>query len=278
MAPSKMSVFGRLARVRPFDGTRSTSASTTTSTAPTTPIEGRLDPQKALNNKVEKSFEVNQDQDSPPEYTSNATADIEDVQVKIWVGPEQVAYQVAERLLCDSSAVFQARRFSRSVRLEDSEALMLPFELRDTETETFEAYLRWLYNRKLVNRSNDLSLGKLYVLACKIEDVLLHNTVIDAFLVGKKGSANGFGSLLIELAYTHCGTSSQLRRMLLDDLLAVIDIGNAHWLRDAEADLPKAFYVDVAFGLVMHEKTLLRVGNTDKCKYHEHNADVPHCS
>ena len=224
------------------------------------------------------SPEVDQNQDSPPEYTSSANGNIEDVLVKIWVGPEQVAYQVAEKLLCQSSVVFEARRFSRSVRLEDSEALMLPYELPGTKTKTFEAYLQWLYNRKLVNQSNDLLLGELYLLACKIEDVLLQNTVIDALKVGKKGGASGFSNLLIELAYTHCETSSQLRHMLLDDTLAVMDKGNAHWLREVEADLPKAFYVDMAFGLVMDEKTLLRVGNTDKCQYHEHNADVPHCS
>ena len=261
-----MSVFGRLARAR------------TSSTTPTRPIEGRLDPQSAPNSKLEKSLEVGHNQDSPPEYTSNAIENIEDVQVKIWVGPQQVVYQVAERLLCQSSVVFAARRFSRSVRLEDSEALMLPFELPNTETETFEAYLQWLYHRKLVDHSNDLLLGKLYVLACKIENVLLQNTVIDALLVAKKNGATGFSNLLVELAYTHCGTSSQLRRMLLDDVLVIMDVSNAHWLRDQEANLPKAFYVDVAFGLVMHEKRLLRVGETDKCKYHEHNADVPYCS
>lgn len=195
----------------------------------------------------------------------------------ISVGAKKVQYQVSEKKICMKSALLEGRRSRRAFQTVST---VTPFSLASTEPDIFVAYLHWVHHDAISN-ATQLELGKLYLLAEMLHDLLLQNIIVDTLLGNQRLSKRGFKPNFIAHMYMHATTASQLYRMVRDDSIALSGLTNPDWFRTVEQTLPKEFYVDMAIGLgkcLGKDGRLLRPRKAAKCEYHVHNMNVPKCT
>lgn len=158
--------------------------------------------------------------------------------------------------------------------------------LPETDPDTFELYLQWLYFRSLPVKSNApgnvgnmdyLQLAKAYVLGDLLQDFGFNDAVIDAMIDKSRiPAADGKrwypGGPVVACIYNNTPASSEARRILID---MYVNFGNGHWLQSwAAEDLPNDFLRDLSTALLDKRPCRnLRIEDEDEnCKYHRHGA------
>lgn len=162
--------------------------------------------------------------------------------------------------------------------------------LSDTDPDTFQLYLHWLYFRILPIKSNApgnignmeyLQLAKAYVLGDLLQDVDFNDAVIDT-MIEKSCTPTTDGKRwypavsVVACIYNNTPASSEARRLLID---MFVNFGHGGWLPKAEEmekteNVPKEFLLDLAAALLdrrlcNHYKLK---DKDDDCKYHRHGA------
>lgn len=175
--------------------------------------------------------------------------------------------------------------FDKALSSEWKESEDRSVSLPDTEPETFELYLHWLYVGNLPVKSKEpghignqeyLQLAKAYVLGDHLQDAQFDDVVIDA-MIDKSASRAADGNKwyptgpVIACIYNNTPETSQARRLLMDFF---VNFGNGDWLHvwSKQEDLPKEFLLDLATTLLEKrpraEKSIK--DKAEPCKYHCH--------
>lgn len=151
--------------------------------------------------------------------------------------------------------------------------------------DVFKSYIHWIYSGTVVIKEDDeppangiwgyLSLCRLYVAGDALGDMALRNAVMDRLFAGRIRKRNFPGVDPAEIAYTQTPEGSNLRNFLID----VFAIGTfPKWIKERGDKLPVQFLVDIIHARMTnkYEKSA-KLADFDKCRYHEHNDELPAC-
>jgi hypothetical protein len=140
---------------------------------------------------------------------------------------EQQIFYVHKNVLCKTSVFLQ-----NATKPEWTGPLPHPIDLTDENPKVFQAYLHWLYSRKvaaetrLANACGDASgyhlelhynlLVKSYLLGEKLMDSTYQNAVMEAITYGAAIGCGFPGDECVRLVYKRTTASSPLRKLLVD--------------------------------------------------------------
>jgi hypothetical protein len=140
---------------------------------------------------------------------------------------EQQIFYVHKNVLCKTSVFLQ-----NATKPEWTGPLPRPIDLTDENPKIFQAYLHWLYSRKvatetsLANDCGDASgghpeleynlLSKSYLLGEKLMNSNYHNAVMEAITYGAAIGCSFPGDECVRLVYKRTTASSPLKKLLVD--------------------------------------------------------------
>ncbi len=138
--------------------------------------------------------------------------------VTLFVGPDKIAYNVHQSILCDASNFFQAAFYGKFKESSDR-SMSLP----DDEIDPVERMIGWLYSAKIQLTSPVSSeaaterywqLAKLNTLADKYDIVHLKNSIIDELYELRKSSRVPRPQV-IQYVYSNTTQQSPFRKLLV---------------------------------------------------------------
>jgi hypothetical protein len=212
------------------------------------------------------------------------------------VGREQVKFVLHPQIICYRSKFFAA---ASSERWKDSEE---PIRLPEDSPETFNAYLKCIYQGQLAENMNEQgALGAcddddqkalqgmvhMYKLSDKLGDLKTANIVIDALRKYCLQAKIVPRPTIVGLVCTSTTNNSPLRRLMCDYY-----VHQAHELLledDAHDKLPKEFLLEVVkeyWRLLdtaspktrLYDLLVVDVDSEErKCHYHQHDDSCPPC-
>ncbi|KAH9809305.1 BTB/POZ fold [Teratosphaeria destructans] len=159
--------------------------------------------------------------------------------------------------------------------------------LPEVEPETFGCLLHWIYTGHIVVMNEEdidaterqapslryVALVELYALADKYGEPRLRNATIDQIIELADTTEIFPGTGVVDIACNKTSRRSNLRKVLADYYNACAEL---EWLLDHQDELAAEFYFEMAMRMKEGINDSPNVNN--KCRYHEHNDDVPKCS
>ena len=212
------------------------------------------------------------------------------------MGTEQVKFVLHPQIICDRSKFFAAASSERWKGPEE------PIRLPEDSPETFNAYLKCIYQGQLPENMNEQcapaacdddnekalqGMVQMYHLSDKLGDLKTANIVIDALRKYCLQAKIVPPSTIVRLVYTSTPNNSPLRRLMCD---YYVHLGHEFLLKDDSHDkLPKDFLLEVvkeywrlldAASLKTRLCDLLGVdieSEERECHYHQHDDSCPPC-
>lgn len=205
--------------------------------------------------------------------------------ITVLVGAEEAKVIVHEEAITRCSDFFRAA-CSGNFKEAKEKLVRLPA----MEVDTFKSYTHWIYTGDVVfdmdcdDSTTDskhhklfMDLVKLYIAADSLGDMRLRNSVIDRLIATEEAIKKSPGPEMITLAYEATPTGSNLRKLLVDYYLRLKG-SNATWFEQYADYFPKAFLIDYVYNnMARYSEEFVRPSRKNRCKYHEHNDEVPKC-
>ncbi|CZT21437.1 uncharacterized protein RCC_07300 [Ramularia collo-cygni] len=211
--------------------------------------------------------------------------DFSEPTVTVVVGASQKIFTLHPSFLVTGSKFFRS-----ALSGPWKESLSKKITLPETSIEVFQSYAVYVYTGEIdicaepLDEASDpearqtfYQLAELYSLAdVTLDDKALRNAVIEAIvnLEEKSGYQPSFAA--IKHAYENSSGTTPLCRLLLDNALAGT---HPDWLRVVWNELPEEFITSLMYGWAQAscDKAVSYKSSTEvsKCRYHEHDADVP---
>ena len=155
--------------------------------------------------------------------------------------------------------------------------------------DVFKSYTHWAYTGNVVVKEDDdnvdleskgddikKNLVRLYVAADLLGDQRLRNAVIDRFIQVQDEDSGYPGCAIINAAYGRTSETSTLRKLFVDYWL---NFAHNDWFKENGKGFTKDFLFELVHGRMLNNNAKTAMPSTkNKCKYHEHNEDVPKCT
>lgn len=173
-----------------------------------------------------------------------------DETVLIHVGPQEKAFALRKDVLIEHSRFFRAA-LSGSFKQAAEQIIRLP----EIEYEAFERYVQWTHTGSIDvadiedpadtrTRETETMLTRLYVVADRVENMLLRNQTMTAMVDVLEQTGKLPSTLAIQIAYEHTADGSCLRRFLVD-AHCLNSEGHPKWLRNKLEKLPNEFVLNL---------------------------------